>query len=89
MLTDSRGRVSDAREHALERFTLCDGPDQLVYDVGDFVPEPRQHEYGLFAGQAQRFAVITFLENQWQHTHTDQIRAVNALKALGDNGLDA
>src|SRR5215212_10870856 len=43
----------------------------------------------LLAGQAERLRVLTVRELQRQHAHADQVRAVDALVALGDDELDA
>src|SRR5688572_23291598 len=43
----------------------------------------------LLAAQAQRLRVLAFLELQRQHTHADQVRAMDALEALGDHGFYA
>src|SRR5207237_9017020 len=44
---------------------------------------------GFSAGEAKSLASLAFLINQREHTHADQIRAVNSLKTLGHCGLDA
>src|SRR5690606_11642275 len=44
---------------------------------------------GLGAVQAQADAVTAGQELQRQHAHADQVGAVDALEALGDDGLDA
>src|SRR5699024_8722023 len=44
---------------------------------------------GLRAVQAQRLGVLALGELQGQHAHADEVRAVDALEALGDDDLDA
>ena len=44
---------------------------------------------GFPATEAQTLCILAFLELQRQHTHTDQVGAVNALKTLGNDCLDA
>src|ERR1700752_4780894 len=39
--------------------------------------------------QTQRFAVLSWLEFQRQHTHPDEVAAVDAFVALGDNRAHA
>src|SRR5687768_18382439 len=41
------------------------------------------------AGQSEARAVLAALEHQGQHAHADQVAAVDALEALGDDGFDA
>ena len=43
----------------------------------------------LLAGDAERLAVHAFLEDQRQHAHADQVRAMDALETLDDDRLDA
>ena len=40
----------------------------------------------LVADEAERLAVHALLEGQRQHAHADEVRAVDALEALGDDG---
>src|SRR5262249_22474152 len=42
---------------------------------------------GLLAGEPERLRVLAFLELQRQHAHADQVRAVDALEAFGDDSL--
>src|SRR5215212_8387293 len=44
---------------------------------------------GLFAGQSKQRRVLTRQELQRQDPHTDQIRAVDALETLDEDGLDS
>jgi hypothetical protein len=39
--------------------------------------------------EPELFGVLTVREDQWQHAHADQVGAVDALEALGDDGADA
>jgi hypothetical protein len=41
---------------------------------------------GLLPGQPERRAALAGLEDQRQDTHAHQVRAVDALEALGDDG---
>src|SRR5690606_33074585 len=43
----------------------------------------------LAAGQAQALGVLPGLVHERQHAHAHQVRAVDALEALGDDRLDA
>ena len=43
----------------------------------------------LFAGEAERFGVLAGQELQGQDAHADEVRAVDALVALGDDEADA
>ena len=43
----------------------------------------------LFAGEAERFGVLAGFKLQRQNAHADEIRAVNALEAFGDDGAHA
>ncbi len=43
----------------------------------------------LFASEAQGFGVLAVQELQRQYAHADQVRAVNSLEALRDDGFDA
>ena len=64
-------------------FTWLSGGEVLdqIADAGDL-------EY-FFAGQLERFGVLSRQELQRQNSHADQIRAVDALVAFGDDGVDA
>ena len=44
---------------------------------------------GLFASEAERLSVLTWEELEWEDTHADEVRSVDALVGLGDNSLDA
>src|SRR5262249_31699991 len=43
----------------------------------------------LFPGQTQASRVLPRLELQWQDTHSDEIRPMTALEALGTHRLNA
>src|SRR3546814_19944501 len=43
----------------------------------------------LVARQAERVLVLAVLELERQHAHADQVRTVDALEALDDDGADA
>ena len=45
-------------------------------------------EVGLLTGQAGRVGRLARLELQWEHTHANQVRAVDALVGRGQHGLD-
>src|SRR5207248_6537884 len=43
----------------------------------------------LIAGQAEGFSILSRLKLQRQNSHADQVRAMNALVAFGNNGAHA
>src|SRR5918995_503735 len=83
----------DRRVHAgpdLELFGLAvvaRSPDGQL-GAGRDLCETRDVE-GLSAGQTQGVGALAFRILEGEDAHTDQVRAVNALEALGDDGLDA
>src|ERR671910_587195 len=83
----------DRRVHAgldLELFGLAvvaRSPDGQL-GAGRDLCETRDVE-GLSAGQTQGVGALAFRKLEGEDAHADQVRAVNALEALGDDGLYA
>ncbi len=45
--------------------------------------------HGLIALEPERLPRRAFLEHEWDDAHPDEVRAMDALERLGDNGADA